>query len=194
MGHGECALPANELRLLYYAETLMKTITAIDKPHLPFPSEVRVPVDSQEIDKSTDEEMIDYLSKYFLSTFTEYKNLVDFNFPELKDSLAVYHFLPIMVVGEIEKQGEHFLGFRYCFLHNDKNCVEITIKKSESIFDYKNRLVMTSAGNVRYDGGGNSTIWQFFKSDQHRRLNTIQKAVYDLLYDDLSRIMNWNVF
>lgn len=192
LGFVDYELPPNELRLYYYAQKVQTTQEKIAKNPLPFPQNVRIPVDVTEIDKFTDEEMVKYLSTLFLSVLDEYKALVEFNFPELKNSLRTYNQLPINVVGEIEKQGDHFSAFNYCFIHSEKNSVEIRIKGQESIFDYKNRLVTTNEGKVRLNGYSRCIIWLFFENDSGRQ-NIIQKRVYEMLYQDFKGILNWDI-
>jgi hypothetical protein len=193
MGFTDYKLPSDLLKFYYYLEKIRTKQSVIEKYPLPFPSNIRVPVDIFEIDKFTDQEMINYISTFFLLSISEYKELVEFNFPQLKESLKVYQMLPVKVVCEIEKNDNHFDGCSYCFLHSEKNSVEITIKNSESIFDYKNHLVTTSDGKVRVNGWCRKAIWLFFESDSGRRENIIQKSVYDLVFKDFRSILDWDI-
>ena len=194
MGISDCEfqLPPELLKLCYHLEIIRKKQETIEKHLLPFPSKGTIPVLGAEVDKYTDEEMIEYLSTLFQLFLSEYKILVETNFPNLKDFFETYRLLPTKVICEIEKVDNHFRGCTYCLLHSEKDEVYVKIKGSESIFDLKNSSVMTKDGKIKLNSFCPSCAMHVFFWSDSGKDNVIQRMVYERLLDDLEQIYNWN--
>lgn len=54
-------------------------------------------------------------------------------------------------------------------------------------------IAHTSAGDVKINWYSKSVMYRFFETDS-RKDNIIQKAVYELIYDDLEQLYNWGFF
>lgn len=184
--------PPDLLALHYYLEIVRKKQETIDKHLLPFPAKGTIPLLGAEIDKYSDEEIIQYLKTFFTLFLNEYKILVETNFPNITDKLETYRLLPIQVMGEIMKESNHFKGLAYCFLPSKANDVDIIMKGSESIFDLNNFFVKTKTGNVRINRCHSGTAMRVFFYTDMGRENIIQRAVYEALFDDLRELYDLN--
>ena len=185
-------LPVDFKELLYRLYIVRKKQKTIKKTLLPFPSDRRVPrIGAWLYNKYTEEELIDYLTTFFHIVFQEYKILVDYNFPTIKESMYTYNKLPGRIVGELKKKNADFVGLTYCHIPGkEKLTVEIVVKGEKSIFDAELFVVHSSMGEVKIDSYNSSVMFLFFDSDSGRD-NIIQKHVYELVYDDLRKLFHW---
>jgi len=186
------ATPADLLELQWRIDIVKKVQKTIEKTLLPFPSNCKIPrLGAWLCEKYTETELINYLTTFFSLLYQELRTIVARNLPSLKDSMHTYTLLPPRIIGEIEKEDDHFKGLTYCVIPGRENVtIELTIKGKESIFDPVSFTVQTSSGKVKIDRYSSIVIWDFFMSDS-RRDNIIQRHVYELIYDDLKEIFHW---
>lgn len=190
VGHVVYSDPTIEKLSNYLARLKTKKSTILTTL-LPFPSKSKIPrLGAWLINEFTLDELRDYLITYFKLVLQEYKLLVDYNFPHLKDKLETYKKMPVRVIGEIEQKNMRY-GLTYCLIQGrDEIETEIILKKGESIFDPEQFIVQTSTGPEKIHQYSSSVMSSFFATDSGRD-NIIQKAVYELIYDDFKQLYEW---
>jgi hypothetical protein len=190
---GPLVTPPVDLVELQWRIDIVKNVQKnIEKTLLPFPSNCKIPrLGAWLCEKYSETEIIDYLTTFFSLVFQEFKTIVARNLPSLKDSMHTYALLPPRIIGEIEKEDDHFKGLTYCVIPGRESIsVELTVKGKESIFDPVSFTVQTSSGKVKIDRYSSVVSWEFFRSDTGRD-NIIQRYVYELINDDLEKIFHW---
>ena len=104
------------------------TITSTVLPHcddLDYPSRYIKP----SAEYFTKDGLLDYVTEFFKKFIQEYKNIVETNFPTLKDRFEIYQKLPVYVIAQITKSNsEKGNGLRYAICKNDGSDNEFEIR------------------------------------------------------------------
>ena len=151
----------------------------------------------------TKEGLVAYVTEFFKKYVEEYKNIVETNFPRLKDKLPTYQKFPVYVIAQIlkkdsSKKGD---GVMYAICKNDRSENEFEIRDYDDakihIIDHNglsaNFYIRTRNGTKQVNAYTSMDIFALFHSVNSKPSDLpLTACVYNQVEDDLNAVFGSN--